>query len=86
MVGAPLARQRGRSRGLKIADDLGKQGHNGLTFVPGLGVGHNEHGSNLAPVANFRGLALPAPGRQNILALTSRGQATNPQTSPIQGR
>ena len=35
-------------RGLNIADDLGKQGRNGLTVVPGLDAERNEHGFDLA--------------------------------------
>src|SRR5260370_41596982 len=30
-------------RRLNIADDLGEQGHNGLTLVPALDAGRNEH-------------------------------------------
>ena len=36
----------GTGRNLKIADNMGKQGRNGLTFISSLGVGLDEHGSN----------------------------------------
>src|SRR5258705_4294592 len=26
-----------------LSDDLGKEGHNSLTFAPGLDAGHNKH-------------------------------------------
>ena len=38
----------GTGRGLNIADNMGKRGRNGLTFIPSLGVGPDEHGSNPA--------------------------------------
>ena len=51
----------GTGRNLKIADKTGKQGRNGLTFIPRLGVGLDGHGSNPAPGANCRGRVLPSP-------------------------
>ena len=53
----------GTGRGLNVADDLRKRGRSGLTFIPSLGVGPDEHGSNPACHllrAIFRGLACPA--------------------------
>jgi hypothetical protein len=48
-------------RGLKIADKTGKQGRNGLTFIPSLGMGLDGHGSNPRPGTHCRGRALPSP-------------------------
>ena len=51
----------GTGRGLNVADHLGKRGRSGRAFIPSLGVGLDEHGSNPAPGADFLGLALPSP-------------------------
>ena len=58
----------GTGRGLNVADNLGKRGRSGLTFIPSLGVEPDEHGSNPACHlshaifrAIFRGPALPSP-------------------------
>ena len=91
-VAVPLATPGGRRSGggLNVADGVGERGRSGLAFVPGLGVGPNEHGlkPRLALASRMRRGWFAEPLRPKYPGAASRRLVAETlliQATPIHG-